>query len=101
MEDEKSSDDSPAKNPRSTRGGICRRRQREEKRRALARLAFRPDFAAVRLHDVFHDGKPQPRAALVARTRLVHAVEPFKHAVERFRRNARTVVDRKSTRLNS
>ena len=31
-------------------------RQREEKRRALAQFAFRPDFAAVRLHDVLHDG---------------------------------------------
>ena len=31
--------------------------QREEKRRALAQLAFHPDLAAVVLHDVLDDGQ--------------------------------------------
>ena len=36
--------------------------------------------------------KPESRAALLARTRLVHAIKPLEHAVERFGRNARPVV---------
>ena len=69
-----------------------RLRQREEKRRAFAQFAFHPDLAAVALHDVFHNRKAQARAALLARTRLVHAIKPLEHPVERFRRNARPVV---------
>src|ERR1051325_11982328 len=68
------------------------RRQREIKRRALPRLAGRPDFPTVALHDVFHDRQAKAGAALFAGTGFVDAVKSFEHALERFRRNARTVV---------
>ena len=63
-------------------GAHLRLWQREEKRRALAQLAFHPDLAAVVLHDVFDDGQTQTRAALLARPRLVHPVKPLEDAVE-------------------
>src|SRR6185295_17959120 len=70
-----------------SRHGQC-----EEERGALPDLAFHPDLAVVRLHDVFDDGESKPGAALLARARLVHAIEPFEDALGRIGRDARPVV---------
>src|SRR5207249_12004400 len=50
-------------------------RDLEAEHAALAEAAPHRDLAAVEYHDVLDDGKPEPGAALLARPRLVHAVE--------------------------
>src|SRR5713101_8077828 len=63
-------------------------RQGEEKTGALAQLALYPDFAAVRLHDVFDDGEAEAGAARLARARAVHAVKSLEDAVLRLGGNS-------------
>ena len=67
-------------------------RQGEEKFRAVAEFTFDPDFTAVGLHNVFHNGKPQAGAARFTGAGAIHAIESFKDAFAGFFRNAGTVV---------
>src|SRR5437773_6510559 len=52
-------------------------RNLETKGAALAGRTLHRDRAAMKLHDMLHDREPEPRSALLARARLVHAVEAF------------------------
>ena len=40
------------------------------------------DGSMVKIHDVFHNGQPQPRTALFAAAALIHPVEPLEYAVQ-------------------
>src|SRR6266446_3681230 len=66
--------------------------QGEEETGALAQLALYPNFAAVRLHDVFDDGKTEAGAARLARAGAVHAVKSLEDAVLRLGGNSGAVV---------
>src|SRR4051812_23894901 len=73
--------------PRRSRGRgsqpspSCRgARQGDDEPRAALRAVLRADGAAVQLDEMFDDGEAEPRAAGVARTRLVDAIEPLEHA---------------------
>ena len=57
-------------------------REREEDGRAAAQFAFCAHLATVVLDDVFHDGEPEPRPALITRSSPVHSIEPLKNAVQ-------------------
>lgn len=59
---------------------------------ALAGIAFGPDFAAMGLDDVLHDGEAETGAALFAGSRGIHAVEAFEDAVQGFAGDAGSVV---------
>ena len=59
---------------------------------AATDLAGRPDSAAVVLNNMLDDGEAKSRAALLARARLVHSVEPLKDSFEGFRRYPRAVI---------
>ncbi len=59
-----------------------RQRQREAEGCAVAQFALGPDASAVRQHNVFDNGQSQPRAARLARTRLVDAVKTLEDALE-------------------
>jgi hypothetical protein len=54
---------------------LLRNTQRKEERRSLPYLAFRPHFAAVRLHDSPGYGEPEACSTPVAGLRLPEAVE--------------------------
>src|SRR5688572_11243774 len=58
----------------------------------LLQLALGPNSAAVRLDDVFHDGKAKTRSTLFARARLVHTIKPLENSFQRIRRNAGTII---------
>src|SRR6266568_5567479 len=66
--------------------------QGEEETGAVTQLALDPDFAAVRLHDVFDDGKAEAGAARLARARAVYAVKSLEDAVLRLGGNSGAVV---------
>ena len=51
------------------------------------------DAAAVRLDERLHNRQAQARAAELARTRLVHAIEPLEQARQMFRPNPRAAID--------
>ena len=59
---------------RETRN-VSRQGECEEEGRPLPQPAFDAHLAAMRLDDMFDDGQPQPRAALLARAGFVHAVK--------------------------
>ena len=50
------------------------------------------DGSMVKIHDVFHNGQPQPRTALFAAAALIHPVEPLEYAVQAFLWNSHAVV---------
>src|SRR5438874_397550 len=58
---------------------FSRQRKCEEEGRPLPQPAFDAHLAAMRLDDMFDDGQPQPRAALLARAGFVHAVKTLEH----------------------
>ena len=62
------------------------------KARPPARIAGRPDSAAMVLNDVLNDGEPKSRAALLARAGFINTIEPLEHPFEGFRRYPRTVI---------
>src|SRR5208282_711438 len=76
---------------RSRLNGTARRKG-EKEGGSFSKIAFHPDFAAMRLDDMFDDRKPEAGSSLIPRTRLVHAVKPLKNTVERLRRNAWAIV---------
>src|SRR5690349_4171197 len=67
-------------------------RKRDEEFRPLAGDAFDADLAAVRLHDVLHDRKPEPGAALLARAGLVDPIKTLEDPRPRLEWNAGTIV---------
>ena len=59
---------------------------------SLFQFTFRPDAAAMRLDDMFHDRQPKPRTYLFPGPSLIHAVKSFENAIERFVRNPGSIV---------
>src|SRR6185295_7875410 len=67
-------------------------RQGQEERRAGTELALEPDFTAVRLHDVFDNGKTQAGAARLAGAGAIDTIKTLENAVARVGRNAGAVI---------
>src|SRR5579863_1529966 len=61
-----------------------RQRKREVECGSGAKLAFGPDPAAVRLHDVLDNGQSQPGSPRLARPGLVDAIEALKDPLQMF-----------------
>src|SRR5690349_6559028 len=78
--------------PRLLIGRFRFHRQREIESGARARLAFGPDFSAVTLDDVLHDGQSEAGAALLAGARFVDAIKTLEDALQSFGGNSRAVV---------
>src|SRR5690606_20871402 len=57
----------------------------------FAQFTFQPHFATMFLHDVFDNRQTQPGATLVARTRLVRAIESFENPFFGFPDDSRSV----------
>src|SRR3712207_5802271 len=76
----------------ASRGARRRLRQRDRKPGPLPRLAFDVEVPAVAVDDVFDDGEPQPRSALLATLHDVDAIEALGQARQVLRRDARAVI---------
>src|SRR5690348_18480232 len=74
--------------PRRAGGG-----EHEPDRRPLARRTLRLHPPALGLHQMLHDGEPQPGAPLVARAAGIGAVEPLEDAGEVLGRDAAARVE--------
>src|SRR5919201_1020299 len=61
--------------------------QGEVEGRAGAHAAVDADHAAHRFHEMLHDGQAEARAAELARTSGVDAIEPFEYARQMLRGN--------------
>src|SRR5579859_5461172 len=70
-------------------------REGEKEGGPFAQLALHPDFATMRLHDVFDNRKPEASPSLVPGTRLIHSIKPLKNTIESLPRNARAIVPHK------
>jgi len=66
-------------------GGGCDELNREPERAAVAQSAVNTDLATHQLCKLFTDGKPQPRASVLAGDRAVGLAERLKQMLLRFR----------------
>src|SRR5262249_29839728 len=67
-------------------------RQGKIERRPFARPTLGPHLSTVTLHDMFNNRKSKTCPALLARTRFVHAIKAFKNALQRLRRDSRSII---------
>ena len=67
---------------------LCGEGHREPERTACPRLTLHPDLAPHQLRELFADGEPQPRAAILARGRTVGLTEGLEQAPLRLKGQA-------------